>query len=117
MVSVEDDFYNLTKYDRTQITDATITKYPKLGGYLLEQLNIKCNDKNSSRKKTKFVLSTKPSSFNPISGVANQLAIRNSFVQIETNANYSGQNLCCAFERTDFVQISNRRFYFTRFPF
>ena len=43
-VSVGNDTYNLTKYDRIQITDTTIIKYPKTGCYLLQNCVIKCND-------------------------------------------------------------------------
>ena len=38
--------YNLTKYDRTQITDTTIIKAFNSGGDLLQQWNINCKDKN-----------------------------------------------------------------------
>ena len=50
-VSVGNDIYNLTKFDKIQITDTTIIKSPNTGGYLLEQWNIKCNDKNNSGRK------------------------------------------------------------------
>ena len=45
-VSVGNDNYNFTKYDKIQITVTTETKYPNTGGYLLQQRNLKCNDKN-----------------------------------------------------------------------
>ena len=35
-VSVGNDKYNLTKYDKIQITDTKIIKYPNTGGYLLQ---------------------------------------------------------------------------------
>ena len=35
-VSVGNDTYNLTKYDKIQITDTTFIKYPNTGGYLLQ---------------------------------------------------------------------------------
>ena len=35
-VSVGNDTYKLTEYEKTKITDTTITKYPKSGGYLLQ---------------------------------------------------------------------------------
>ena len=35
-VSVGNDTYNLTKYDKIQITDTTNIKYPNTGGYLLQ---------------------------------------------------------------------------------
>ena len=40
-VSVGNDTYNLTKYDRIQNTDKTIIKYPNTGGYLLRNWVIK----------------------------------------------------------------------------
>ena len=35
-ISVGDDIFKLTKYDKIQITDTTIIKYPNTGGYLLQ---------------------------------------------------------------------------------
>ena len=40
-VSVGNDTYNLTKYDKIPITDTTIIKYPNIGGYLLQNWDIK----------------------------------------------------------------------------
>ena len=48
------DIYSLIKYDKKQITDTTITKAPNMGGYLLQNWNIICNDKNGNGKKTKL---------------------------------------------------------------
>ena len=44
-VSVGNDTYNFTKYDKLQNIDTTIIKYPNTGGYLLQNWVIKCNDK------------------------------------------------------------------------
>ena len=44
-VSVRNDVYILTKYDKIQIIDTTFIKYPKKSGYLLQNWVIKCNDK------------------------------------------------------------------------
>ena len=49
-VSVGNDIYNLTKYNKIQLTDTTIIKYPNNGGYLLQNWNIRCNDKNNNGK-------------------------------------------------------------------
>ena len=49
-VSVSNDTHNLTKYDKIQITDTTITKAPNNGGYRLQQWTIKCNDKTNNGK-------------------------------------------------------------------
>ena len=47
-VFVGNDTYNLTKYNKIQLTDTTIIEAPNSGGYLLQQWNIKCNDKNNN---------------------------------------------------------------------
>ena len=60
--SVGNDTYNLTKYDKIQLTDTTIIKYPNNGGYLLQNWNIKCNDKNNNGKIQNFIRSTKTNS-------------------------------------------------------
>ena len=46
-VSVGNDTYNLTKYDKIQITDTTEMRHPNIGGDLLPKWNIKCNNKNN----------------------------------------------------------------------
>ena len=61
-VSVGNDIYNPSKYDKIQITDTTIFKYPNTGGYLLQKWLIKCNDKNNNGKIQNFERSTKTSS-------------------------------------------------------
>ena len=61
-VSVGNDVFILTKYDRIQITDTTIIKYPNTGGYLLQQWFTKCNDRNGSGKIQILIRSTKTSS-------------------------------------------------------
>ena len=67
-VSVGKDTYNLTKYDKIQITDTTIIKHPNTGGYLLQKWVIKCNDKNNNAKIKNFIRSTKTSSETANSG-------------------------------------------------
>ena len=49
-VSVENDTYNLTKYNKKQILDTTEIKYPNIGSDLLQKWNIKCNNKNNVSK-------------------------------------------------------------------
>ena len=61
-VSLGNDTYNLTRYDKIQITDTTIIKSPNTRGYLLQQWNIKCNDKNNSGKLHIFIKSTRKQS-------------------------------------------------------
>ena len=45
-VSVGDNTYNLTKYNKIQLTDTTVMKTGNGGGYLLPLWRIFCNDKN-----------------------------------------------------------------------
>ena len=61
-VSVGNDTYNLTKYDKIQLTDTTVMKAPNSGGYLLPYWKIVCNDKNNNGKIEIFIKSTKTNS-------------------------------------------------------
>ena len=56
-VSVGNDTYNLTKYDKVQKLDTTEIKCPNSGGYLFQKWNIKCNDKNNNGKIQNFIRS------------------------------------------------------------
>ena len=50
-------------YHRALITDRTITMHPNQCGYLLQQWNVECNDKNGDGKVTNFMnsaISTTP---------------------------------------------------------
>ena len=58
-VSVGIDIYNLTKYYKIQITDITIMKAGKTGGYLLPYWKIICKDKNKNGKIQILIKSTK----------------------------------------------------------
>ena len=114
-VSVGNDTYNLTKYDKIQITDTTIIKYPNTGGYLLQNWIINCNDKNNNGKIQNFIKSTKTNSPAGFSGATILPPIGNSFMYIETSSNNHGNNVFVSFERTDIIQISNITFYYNRF--
>ena len=46
-VSFGNDTYNLTKYNKIQLTDTTVMKAGNTGGYLLTNWNISCNDKKA----------------------------------------------------------------------
>ena len=85
-VSVGNDTYNLTKYDRIQITDATIIKYPNTGGYLLQNWVNKCNDISIKGKTQIFIKSTKTTSPTGDSGATALTAIGSSFMYIETSS-------------------------------
>ena len=115
-VSVGNDIYNLTKYIKTQLTDTTIIKYPNNGGYLLQNWNIRCNDKNNNGKITTFLKSTKTNSPTGGSGATSLPPIGTAFMYIETSGgNYGTDKIFCSIERTDIIQISNITFYYSRF--
>ena len=114
-VSVGNDTYNPTKYDKIQFTDTTIIKYPNSGGYFLQNWIIRCNDKNNNGKIQNFIKSTKTNSPTGYSGAESLPPIGNSFMYIETSSNNHGNHVFVSFERTDIIQISNIPFYYNRF--
>ena len=114
-VSVGNDIYNLTKYSKIRLTDVTIIKYPNSGGYLLQNWNIKCNDKNNNGKIQNFINSSKTNSPTANSGAESLPPIGDCFMYIETTSNNHGNNVFVSWERTDIIQISNITFYYNRF--
>ena len=114
-VSVGNDIYNLTKYDKIQIIDTTEIKYPNIGSDLLQKWNIKCNNKSNISKLGDFIKSTKTNSPTGYSGASSLPPIGNSFMYIETSSNNHGSNVFVSWERTDIIQISNITLYFNRF--
>ena len=114
-VSLRNDTYNLTKYNKIQITDTTEIKFPNIGGDLLQKWNIKCNNKNNQSRITDFIKSTKTKSPTGRSGASSLPPIGNALMYIETSSNVQGKNVFVSFERTDIIQISNVSFYHNRF--
>ena len=115
-VSVGNDTYNLTNYNKIQIIDMTEIKYPNIGSDLLQKWNIKCNNKNNVSKVGDFVKSTKTISPTGHSGATSLPPIGNSFMYIETSSNNHGhERVFVSWERTDIIQISNITFYYNRF--
>ena len=115
-VSVGDDVYNLTKYNKIQITDTAEMRYPNIGSDLLQKWNIKCNNKNNQSRITDFIKSTRRHSPTGYSRATSFPPIGNSFMYIETNSNNHGhERVFVSFERTDIIQISNIIFYYNRF--
>ena len=110
-VSIGNDTYNLTKYDKMQITDTTIIKYPNNGGYLLQNWVIECNDLNNNGKIQNFLRSTKTNSPTGSSGATGSPPIGNAFMFIETSSNNHGNKVFVSFERTDIIQITNITFH------
>ena len=114
-VSVRNDTNNLTKYDKIQITDITEIKYPKTGGYLLQNWVIKCNDRNNKGKTQNFTKVTKRNSPTGYSGATSLPPIVKSFMFIETSSSNHGTNVYVSWERTAIILISIITFYYYRF--
>ena len=114
-VSVGKIIYNLTKYNKNQLTDITTIKAGNAGGYFLPYWKIICNDKNNNGKITNFIKSTKTSSPTGDSGVTSLPPIGTAFLYIETSSGNRGNNVFCSFERTDIIQITNITFHYNRF--
>ena len=113
-VSVGNDTYNLTKYDKIQITGTTIMKAGNTGANLLQNWNIIVNDRNNNGNIHNFVKSTKTHSPTGFSGAESLPPFGNSFMYIETSSNNHGNNVFVSFERTDIIQITNITFYYNR---
>ena len=111
-VSVGNDAYNLTNYEKIQITDTTILKASNNGGYLLQNWVTKCNDKNGNGKKSNFLKTTKTNSPTGDSGATSLPPIGDAFMYIETSSNIHSENAFCSFERTVILQISNITFHY-----
>ena len=114
-VSVGNDIYNLTKYNKISITDITEIKFPNSDDALLQKWKIYCNNKNNQSRISDFIKSTKTNSPSSYSGATSLPPIGNSFLYIETSSNNHGANVFVSWERTDIIQISNITFYFNRF--
>ena len=84
-VSVGNDTYNLTKYDKIQLTDITTIKNGNTGGYLLPYWKIICNDKNNNGKIHNFIKSTITNSPTNDSGATSLPPIGSAFMYIETS--------------------------------
>ena len=114
-VSLGNDTYNLTKYNKIQITDTTIIRHPNEGKYLLQKWNIIYSDINGNGKLNNIIKSTKTSSPISQSRATSLPPIGISFMYIETSSGSRGNNVFVTFERTDIIQITNITFYYNRF--
>ena len=114
-VSVGNDTYSLTKYNKIQLTDTTVMKAGNNGGYLLPSWRIFANDKNNNGKISNFIRATKTNSPTEDSGATSIPPIGNAFMYIETSSNNNGNNVFVSFERTDIIQITNISFYYNRY--
>ena len=114
-VSVGNDIYNLTKYNKIQLTDLTVIKAGNSGGYLLPYWKIECSDRNKIGKITNFIKSTKTNSPTGDSGASALPPIGTAFIYVETSGNNNGEDVHVSLERTDIIQITNITFYYNRF--
>ena len=115
-VSIGNDIYNLTKYNKIQLTDTTTMKAGNTGAYLLPYWKFFCNDKINNGKITNFIKSTKSNSPTGDSGATSLPAIGSAFMYIETSSSNHGHNrVFVSWERTDIIQITNITFYYNRF--
>ena len=114
-VSIDNDIYNLNKYDKIQLTDSTMIKAPNNGGYFLLNGVIKNNDEKNNGKLSNFIKTIKTNSPTGGSGATSLLPIGDSFMKIETSSSFNGDNVFCSFEQTDIIQISNITFCYNRF--
>ena len=114
-VSVGNDTYNLTKYNKTSITDITEIKFPNSGTALLQKWKIYCNNKNNQSSISDFIKSTKTNSPSSYSGATSRPPIGNAFMYIETTSNNHGSNVFVSWERTDNIQITKIEFYYNRY--
>ena len=107
----------MTKYNKFQLTDTAITKSGNNGGYLLQNWNIKCYDKNNNGKITNFIKSTKTSSPTGDSGGTSLPPIGTAFMYVETSSKNHGSSssIFVSWERTDIVQITKITFLYNRF--
>ena len=119
-VTVGSDIYHLTKYNKIQLTNETVLKYPNSGSYLMPLWRIVCNDRNKNGKQNNFVKSTKTTSPTGDSGATSLPPIGTAYMYIETsgnnnNQNNNGVNVFVTLQRTDIIRITNITFYYNRF--
>ena len=114
-ISVGNDIYHLTKYNKYYLTDITKMIAPNTGLYLMPRWIIECRDRNANGKINNFIRSTKTNSPTGNSGAESLSPIGNSFMYIETSSNNNGDYTYVRLIRTDIIQISNISFYYNRF--
>ena len=85
-VSVGNDVFILTKYDKLQTTDTTEIKFPIIGNDLFQKWNIKCNNKNNDSKVGNFIKSTITNCPTSFCGATSLLPIGSAYMYIETSS-------------------------------
>ena len=115
-VSVGNDTYNLTKYDKIRLIDVTEITYPNIGITLLPKWKIKNLNKLNGAKLGNFLKSSLTNSPTSLTGASVLPPIGKSFMYIESSSNNHGdEKIFVSWERTDIIQITNTTFYYNRF--
>ena len=115
-VSIGNDIYNVTKYNKTQLTDISRVRVGNSGLFVLNDWRIVCNDINGLGNLNRYIKSTKTSSPTSQSGATSLPPIGNGFMYIETSGAFSGDdNIFASFERRDIIQITNTTLYINRY--
>ena len=114
-VSAGNDIYKLAKYNKTQLTDTTVTKNGNIGIAVLPYWKIICNDRNNNGKISNFNKLTKTNSPTSNTGSTSLPPIGTAFMYIETSRNNNGNDVFVSFERSDIIQITNITFYYNRY--
>ena len=115
-VSVGNNTYNLTNFNKTNLTDITEIRSPNTSQMLLQKWLLKCLNKSYNAKLKTFLKSTTSSSPTAESGASSIPPIGWAFMYVEMSGNNHGANLAMvSWERTDIIHISNIKFYYNRF--
>ena len=114
-VSVGNDTYKLTKYDKIQITDTTHIGSGNSGSSVLQGWKGICNDKNINGKLANFVKTTRSNSPTAQSRTTSIPPIGKAMMYIETSGDNNGSGVFVSFKRTDIIQTTNITFYYNRF--
>ena len=110
-VSVGSETYNLTKYDKIQLTDVTIIRAGNTGRDALPHWKILGNNKSGYFKANNFIKTTRSNSPTNDSGAMSLTPIGSAFMYIESSANNSGNdNVFVSWERIDVIQITKITF-------
>ena len=82
---------------------------------MLQNCNLKCNDKINYGKKSNFIKSTESNSPTGDSGEKGLPPIGDSFMYMGNSGNNHRDNVFCSFERADVIQNTNITFCYNRF--
>ena len=113
-VSVGNDIYHLSKYNKYYLTDITRMIPPNSGLYLLPRWIIECKDRNGNGKVNNFIRSTTSASPTGFSGAESLPPIGRAFMYIESSGNNNSEAYVKLI-RTDIIQITNISFYYNRY--